>query len=165
MRWRERRSAQSAGVMKRHACMLFAIASFAACTNATNETWLQPPPSSLNAQYGGTLVDETTFFEVPASKLASAEVRLEHEPVVRVDGGAAVFGRSNFICDSPASVYLVRAQYTNGGTGRFNLYLVGTALVVSHFSLGESNRLDRSALVVCLKQKPLEVFGAVGGAA
>jgi hypothetical protein len=149
--------------MKRHACILAAIASITACTDAKTTSWLHPPPKSLGTRYD-RMVDEAAYFEVPTSELASAEARLAEDSVVLLGDASAFLGKKNAICESPASVYLVRAQFANGAGSRFNLYLVGTALVVSHFSLGGNTRLKRTALIVCLEQKPLEVLGVVGGA-
>ena len=148
--------------MKRLTCILAILACVSSCSE-TESAWLRPPPLSLGGVKDWTMVDETAFFEVPVSKLEAAEHALADVSVIPRDQGQGYFGRSDFVCEPPRRVYLVRALYMNGGTGGFTLYWAGSKLVISHSSMGGASPEKKSALVACLVQKPLEVFGAVGG--
>jgi hypothetical protein len=149
--------------MKRLTCILAILACVSSCSE-TESAWLRPPPQALGGVTDWIVVDETAFFEVPVSKLEAAEHALADVSVIPRDQGQGYFGRSAFVCEPPRRVYLVRAQYMNGGTGGFTLYWASSRLVVSHFSLGGASPVKKSALVACLAQKPLEVFGGVGAA-
>ena len=112
--------------------------------------WLEPPPASAGSPQQWKEIPATAFFEVPASRLAAAEAWLsDTAALLQEPNGIAYFGRPDFKCTESTRPYLVRALYTNGGTGRFSLHWAGSALVVSHESLGRSSRPFRSALVAC----------------
>lgn len=105
------------------------------------------------------------IFEVPASKLSAAEVYLANVAyVVQTGGSLGYFGRPDFACAAPAKPYLVRALYTDGGTGSFSLYWAGSSLVVAQGSLGPPDDPSKSALVACLSKEPTAVFSVLSGA-
>lgn len=96
--------------------------------------WLDPVPSSLGPPREWKAIPSDSFFEVPASKLATAEFWLANITIL-VQKNAVYFGRPEFQCSASSTLYLVRAAYLNGGTGDFKLFWADSALVVSHVSL------------------------------
>ena len=98
--------------------LLFSSSVFA----APPKTWLEPVPSSVGTGHDWTEIEATMFFEVPVSKLVTAEVWLADTSfLVQERSGVAYFGRPDFTCPVATKPYLVRAAYTNGGTGSFSL--------------------------------------------
>jgi hypothetical protein len=133
------------------------------CYAAPPGRWLEPAPASIGPSNKWMAISANAFFEVPASKLAAAESWLSERPILSQEG-ASFFGRPDFKCASFSKLYLVRAFYVNGGTGRFGLYWAGSALVVSHESLGPARDPSQSALVVCLARKPTAIYSLISGA-
>jgi len=130
------------------------------------DPWLSKMfPEASDAQ-SATLLPESSFFEVPVSKLAVAELRLAEQPAVAQEAYAAqYYGRAEFSCQASESLYLLRAVYTNGGTGAFQVQLLAAGSVwVSHHSLGRSSGTHRSALLACLPKQPARVFVSSSGA-
>lgn len=121
---------------------------------ATPKPWLQEIPTSAGAQQDWTEI--RTFFEVPASKLSTAEDSLAKKAYLRQTvGDMDFFGRPGFVCPGTTMPYLVRALYDNGGTGSFSLYWTQRGvLVVAHSSLGSPRTVLRSALIACLPAAP-----------
>jgi hypothetical protein len=158
-----RRSSQTLGLMKHLAILLllFSLSAFAAPPKA----WLEPVPSSAGTGHAWKEIAATSFFEVPVSKLDTAEVWLADTLfLVQAQSDVAYFGRPDFVCPAATKPYLVRATYINGGTGSFSLHWAGSALIVSHASLGPGGTPSRSALVACLSQAPSVVFSSLSGA-
>lgn len=132
---------------------------------APSGAWLNQVPSSLGTWRDWTEIPAGYFFEVPASKLGAAEFELADVAFLPQEkSGVSYFDRADFECPASTKPYLVRAAYINGGTGNFSLYWAGSALVVSHASLGPGGTPNRSALVACLLQAPTTVFSALSGA-
>lgn len=105
------------------------------------------------------------FFEVAASKEGTAEYWLKDRDVrSQTNADVKFFGQRNFGCAAPKELYLVRAEYENGGTGSFMLTRYGSNLLVAHGSLGPASGVRRSALIVCLDFRPTavsEISGAL----
>ena len=133
--------------------------------SAPTDPWLERVPESKGTWQQWTEVPKASFFEVPASKLPTAEVWLKNSSyLAQENSGVTYFGRPDFSCVLPAKAYLIRAAYINGGTGEFALYWAESALVVLHGSLGPLNPPSRSALVVCLSRAPTAVFSSLSTA-
>ena len=132
---------------------------------AAQDHWLAPISPAALAATPAEDIPESDFFEVAASKEGTAEYWLKDKVVMsqtKVD--IRFFGQRNFQCEAPKQLYLIRAAYENGGTGKFMLKRYGIALLVAHGSLGPASGVQRSALIVCLGFQPTEVFSAILGA-
>ena len=150
--------------MKQFIGMLFLLFSLSAAAGQA-ETWLQRVPESAGTWNTWTPIPNDSFFEVPASKLPTAESWLSEAPYsVQEQSGVSYFGRPDFVCTLPAKTYLIRAAYINGGTGEFGLYWAGSALVVSHGALGPSRPPSKTALIVCLSKAPTAIFSSLSTA-
>jgi hypothetical protein len=150
--------------MKNLATFFLVLLSFPA-TAAFSSDWLKPVPPSAGTWREWDEIPQGAFFEVPASKLTAAEAWLADNPYLAQEQNSIdYFGRPDFKCVAPAKLYLVRALYINGGTGRFGLHWAGSSLVVSHASLGPGGPPSKSALVVCLAKVPTGVFSSLSGA-
>lgn len=150
--------------MKYLANLLFACLAFPAIA-APSTAWLEQVPSSAGTWRDWKEVAPDSFFEVPASKLGTAEVWLANATfLAQEQSGVAYFGRPDFVCPAQTKPYLLRAAYINGGTGSFGLDWAGSMLVVSHASLGSGGAPSRTALVACLSQAPTAVFSSLSGA-
>jgi hypothetical protein len=138
--------------------MLLPLTALAASSTA----WLDQVPTSVGARQGWQEIPNENLFEVPASKLSTAEARLSRASFLAQEQGvAAYFGNRSFRCVAPAKVFLVRAAYIHGGTGSFTVYWAQSALVVSHDSLGSDSPPAKSALVACLSKAPTAVFSSL----
>jgi len=132
---------------------------------ASSEAWLDPVPASAGLRSDWAEIPNDAYFEVPASKLGTAEVWLADTAfLAQEQSGLKYFGRPDFKCPVSTKPYLVRAAYINGGTGGFGLHWAGSALVVSHASLGPGGAQHKSALVACLSTTPAAVFSSLSGA-
>jgi hypothetical protein len=121
--------------------------------------------SSIRSGSSTEDIPRESFFEVTASTEAMAESRLAEQAVVLLDRGVIRhYGQEKFQCLPSSQPYLARAVYQNGGSGDFSIKIAGSALVVGYMSLGTPSSMHRSALVVCLRFQPTEVFHALGGA-
>lgn len=150
--------------MKHLAYLLFVFLSFSAIA-APSKAWLDPVPTSAGSWRDWAEIPSDIFFEVPASKLGTAEVWLADTALMAQEqSGLTYFGRPDFKCPVSTKPYLVRAAYINGGTGSFSLHWAGSALVVSHASLGPGGAPRKSALVACLSKTPAAVFSSLSGA-
>ena len=150
--------------MKQFAAAFLTLFSLSSHASAA-EKWLEKVPASAGPWHNWTEVPRDSFFEVPASKLPTAESWLSDVAYLAQDSsGVSYFGRPNFACVAPATAYLVRASYVHGGTGEFRLYLADSELIVSHDSLGPSRPPSKTALVVCLANEPTAVFSSLSTA-
>lgn len=140
--------------------LLVSVAAF----GAPPKGWLEAAPASIGTWQDWTPIK--VFFEVPTSKLAAAETWLAHTHyLVQDQRGLAYFGRRGFSCPPAAKPYLVRAAFTNGGTGQYSLFWTHNAeLVVSHGSLGPGDPTRKSALIACLPNTPKAVYSVITGA-
>jgi hypothetical protein len=144
------------------AAILLALISSTAVASPVDQ-WLGPPPQSAVPSHDWTSISRESFFEIPVSKLATAEAWLAKNEVVD-QADASYFGHAEFRCALPSKLYLVRALYGNGGTGGFELKWAGSALIVLHESLGKAAVPSKSALMACLPKRPVAVYAVVGGA-
>ena len=132
---------------------------------AKDDSWLGPAPASIGTWPQWEQIPQGSFFEVPASKLPTAEAWLNDAPFLAQDrGGLSYFGHPEFQCSAAQMAYLIRAAYINGGTGEFQLFLAGSAIIVSHGSLGPYNPPSHTALVVCLPAAPTAVYSSLSTA-
>jgi hypothetical protein len=145
---------------------IFFVLSMSICAGVVASPagpWLEPVPSSLGSPREWKVIPNESFFEIPASKLATAEFWLANITTL-VQKNAAYFGRPEFNCSAGATLYLVRAAYLNGGTGDFKLFWAGSALVVAHVSLGSATNLSKSSLIVCLSIQPTAIYSLTSSA-
>lgn len=128
--------------------------------------WLVQAPASAGTWRDWSTIPTDSFFEVPASRLATAEAWLADKTFLAQEQRDLVyFGRPSFKCSDSDKPYLVRAQYVNGGTGRFDLWWTQNGdLVISHASLGPNGPPIKSAIVACLSKDPTAVFSSISGA-
>ncbi len=154
----------SLGLMKTLASLLLAVPL--AASAAPGENWLAQVPASAGNWRDWDTLAESSFFEVPASRLPAVEAWLSDVPyLLQEPSNLGYLGRPDFKCSGDKRLYLVRALYVNGGTGRFDLaWTKGSALVVSHASLGPGGPASKSAIVACLPGKPTAVFSSISGA-
>jgi len=128
------------------------------------DSWRNPPAAGDTAEPRGA-ISPNSFFEVPASRRATAEASLAGLPVVLLEEGAVhSISGGHFRCTYPEKPYLVRALYENPSTGRFDLERLGDSLWVGHNSLGPASGVHRSAIIVCLDFHPRRVFVSTSGA-
>ena len=143
--------------------LVLILPSFANAGNAEN--WLQPVPPAAGNVLSWVDISKETYFEIPASKLLAAEYWLRDSAFLpQEQNEIKYFGRPDFNCPASTKPYLVRAAYINGGTGSFGLHWAGSALIVSHASLGPSGSPSKSALIACLAKEPTAVFSSLSGA-
>jgi len=128
--------------------------------------WLVQAPASAGTWRDWSAIPVDSFFEVPASRLATAEAWLADKTfLAQEQSGLVYFGRPSFKCPDSDKPYLVRAQYVNGGTGGFHLLWTQNGdLVISHASLGPNGPPIKSAIVACLSKDPTFVFSSISGA-
>ena len=132
---------------------------------APSARWLEPITLAARTASPVEDIPESDFFEVAASKEDTAEYWLKDKTVLpQSQDDVRFFGQKNFQCSAPKHLYLVRAEYENGGTGSFMLKRYGSNLLVAHGSLGSASEIQRSALVVCLSFLPTGVFSEISGA-
>jgi hypothetical protein len=144
--------------MLKTAVLAILLCSFSLAS--TSDEWLEQVPQSIGPSQNWTPIPRESFFEVPASKLDAAKVWLAKDFILD-QADASYFDQPNFKCSRPSSLYLVRALYLNGGTGHFDLKWAGSAVVVSHASLGAATRPVRSVLVACLAKRPTAVYASI----
>lgn len=125
-----------------------------------SSAWLPEEPENIKAKSEKNIPDDK-YFEVSASKLEMAEDFLAKEPLFPERLPVDNWGSNGFKCGDGEKPYLVRALYGNGATGRFILSWKDEALIIGHASLGSSNSLKRSALIVCLSHAPEKIYGSV----
>ncbi|MFC3156007.1 hypothetical protein [Gilvimarinus japonicus] len=130
---------------------------------SAQDSWLSPYSGRINADVERIEVPVKSYFEVPASKLGTAEYWLSDSNYL-IRNINEYFGYVDFQCLDNEKMFLIRALYENGGTGRYRLYWVNSSLIVSHASLGKSSPPKKSALVVCLSKKPNAVYSSLSGA-
>lgn len=148
---------------------LFAIILLA-CIGSTyaapRNSWLRQMPNDLRPS--GTLLPlaDDQFAEIPASKLQSAKERLEEAAIseLKEDFEVTAFAPRGFSCKYGERAFLVRALYEYGHRGHWELFLIGPNLLVRNAALGPPSEANKSALVLCLKAMPVDVYVEVYGA-
>ncbi|UYB52746.1 hypothetical protein OCJ37_01905 [Xanthomonas sp. AM6] len=129
------------------------------------ESWLRAPATNINTAKIVKPVPRDYIFEVPVSLFDMAMEELRAKPIVPLQSyDVDSFSRWHFSCPRATSPYLVRAVYSNGGTGGYHLQQVDSSLWVGHASLGASSGEHRSALLACLDFQPSQVFVLSSGA-
>jgi hypothetical protein len=133
---------------------------------ASTPQWLEPVPPELGGWYKWEEIPSSLYFEVVASKLYVAQHDLAKSPFLQLEHNSTVtyYGGRGFQCEAPAKAYLLRALYSNGGTGGFTLHWADSSLIVGHGSLGPGGAVEQSALVACLNRAPTVVYSVVSGA-
>lgn len=133
--------------------------------DAQKDSWFHTVPSGTSSFSEKSELPAALYFEVAASRLGTAEYWLERDAAIQLrPDSTRYFGQWAFLCPLGTAPYLVRAVYENGGTGAFSLFQGGGALLIQHASLGAANGIHRTALVVCLRERPTEVFHVLYGA-
>lgn len=154
--------------MKCHAglyLLLAALPGLAFASDSDSDSWLTSSAPEIGHARVIKEIPTELYFEVPVSLLDVAEIRLEKESVVPLSNiDLKWFSRGHFSCPSTTVPSLVRAVYSNGGTGGYYLQRTDASLWVAHQSLGVSTGEHRSALLVCLEFKPSQVFVTSSGA-
>jgi hypothetical protein len=149
--------------MRRLVILILAGAAWHAVANPADD-WIRSRTIEVGAAKVLVKVPRSLFFEVPVSLFEEAERRLQPQQIVKLEPyDVENLSRKHFTCPRETTGYLVRAVYTNGSTGGYELTQLESALWVSHSSLGESSGTHRSALIACLRYEPSEVFITAGG--
>jgi hypothetical protein len=127
--------------------------------------WLGEVPQALWPRSDWQELPSGSFAEVPVSRFFVTRIELAEKAFVPQSPSAAssILGRE-FECAKGSQPYLVRALFTIGGTGRFNILWAKDSLVVEHGSLGTGNVKGESALIACLSRPPAAVFSHVASA-
>jgi hypothetical protein len=150
--------------MRRIAILTLAAVACQAVANPA-EDWLSPRAIEVNAAKVLVEISRDLIVELPVSMFEEAEQRLQSQAIVELQAyDVENLSRSHFSCPRDTTAYLVRAVYTNGNTGGYQLTQLDSALWVSHVSLGVSRGMHRSALIACLRFKPSSVVVTSGGA-
>ena len=119
--------------------------------------WVARPPEP-NWHTEAKSLNREDFYEVSASKETVAVLDLEPKSIISLTEEQARWWTGHYYkCEQGKKPYLVRALYGQGGTGAYSLFRLGSALVVSHGSLGDP-AMNRSALIVNLDFEPMEVY-------
>ena len=152
--------------MKCHAGLYLLLAALPVLALASDsDSWLTSSSPEIGHARIIKEIPAGLYFEVPVSLFEVAEIRLEKKWVVPLSNiDLKWFSRGHFSCPSTTVPSLVRAVYSNGGTGGYYLQRTDASLWVAHQSLGVSTGERRSALLVCLDFKPSQVFVTSSGA-
>jgi hypothetical protein len=139
---------------------------FASALATPKNSWLQAMPTERWPGGDVPRLDELSLTEILASKLQGAEERLAKRSIVELKEEYEIshFAPRAFSCRSGERAYLVRALYEYGHRGHWEVLLIGSDVVVRNSALGPPAKAYRSALVLCLKKQPRNVFVEVTGA-
>lgn len=120
------------------------------------ESWINLPV----VPFVGSKIEKSEIYEVAASKeIEAVEGNLNYFPFVEIDEKTAnYYTNSHFSKRQGFHIYLVRAVYTNVRTGEYIITKMGSSIFVNHGSLGESNSIHKTALVVNLNFKLQSIF-------
>jgi hypothetical protein len=133
-------------------------------TVAAND-WLRAPDAESSSFVGSTELSGNAYSEVSASTLLRAVATLADQPFVLLNqASVSDFSSGHFTCVFPQQAYLVRAVYQNEATGGFSIRIKDGALLVSHGSLGQPSEKQKTALVVCLRSAPTDLFVSASSA-
>lgn len=124
--------------------------------------WLNVPDRAFHAEES-EIVSKDQFFEVHASQIpavVSQDLKDAHFVALN-DSTAQTYKGSAFHCSSGQQPFLLRAVYGNRGTGSFQVARTNASVLISHGSLGRTTRLNKTALVVCLRNAPDAVYTTV----
>ena len=117
--------------------------------------WQARPPTENSEKKA---LNDEDFYEVSASKEAIAVFDLKTESILPLTEDTAKWYTGHYYkCAKGKKPYLIRAIYGQGGTGGYSLYRIGSALWISHGSLG-SPAMNRSALIVNLDFEPTNIY-------
>ena len=123
--------------------------------------WVSPPTNLIEASKEAEL-PSTTYQEVVSREAAAAHTALTKTGVLRLSSSeTAAYTDNSLKCPEKTMPYLVRALIGNRGTGHFFVSRSGTAIVISHGSLGHTSNAEETALVVCLSSQPSAVYGSI----
>lgn len=127
--------------------------------SAARDKWITELPEHCLHNLNMPRISDVDLMEVPKSRFYVAENRLENSEYIDLHEMLARYYLGDFYSKPESKTpFLVRAVYSNGGTGKFNAYWCGNDLVIGHSSLGKSWREERSVLVINLAKKPEKVF-------
>ena len=154
--------------MRKQAPIALALFLSQACLAFAADEWLNPPPAELVLKFflDGKPLPKRDIYEVPLTRF---DVALHHHlvkaPIVRLDcKEAEYFLHGHYECPQGKDPYLVRAVYTNPGTGAFGVIPYASDLLITHGSLGAPGEPGRVALIVNLASQPARVFIRYSGA-
>ncbi len=128
---------------------------------ASPDTWIVEPPREV-AISKVPAIPTVDVFEVVASKHSLATGDLRKIAVTPIsEERARLYTGHYYVCPKGKRPFLVRGLVGFAGTGHFRAYRVGTAIWVSHESLGDQIISSRTALVVNLDFEPSSAYVTV----
>jgi hypothetical protein len=127
---------------------------------------LAAPAIALAEGTAGEVSPIVGFTEVVASKLESAQSRLDGADFVELQDGTEGkrFAGRNFSCTMGNYAYLVKANYDHSGAAEFVVRRSGSTLSIAYESLGRASPVRSTALVLCLPVQITLASSFVGGA-
>ena len=130
---------------------------FASRISFAMDNWLGEFPSECKIYSDEFLIEKSNVFEVVVSKQGIAETRLSDVSFLEISERLVTYYVGRDIDQTKfkgKKIVLTRALFSNGATGGFEVFYCNGNLVVHHSSLGFSEYLERSALVVLLDELP-----------
>jgi hypothetical protein len=139
--------------------LFMAFAGFATSASEV-DSWIVAPPDIAGANT--TAIPPGDVFEVVASMCGNAGAELQKKTFVALsEKSAKHFTGTYYSCPKGKKPYLVRGVYGFAGTGAFFVSKIGTAVWVSHRSLGDDFTSTRTALILNLDFEPTAVYSFV----
>ena len=140
--------------------------SFESAIAGLSDSWINKMPTE--SWPGGNIprLAEKNLIEIQSSKLRSAEERLTGTAIseLRESYELLQFAPRGFSCPSGERAYLVRALYEYGERNHWEVLMIGPDIIVRGSALGPHAQAHRSALVLCLKKRPRNIYVEVHGA-
>ena len=121
--------------------------------------WINNPPEGFRA--GAVPIEKRGVYEVVHSKREEAVLlRLSDRAFLQLSTQQGVHFTGEYMtCENGTTPYLIRAPFSYGG--EFAVFSKGNEVLVEHNSMGHSSPINHSALVVCLRSEPLEIYSQV----
>jgi hypothetical protein len=129
------------------------------------ESWLRAPnEGQLRDFVSLPSLPKSDIYEVAPTKIDGAVlVYLAKGPFAIISCSAADFlAGGHYNCSDGKKPILVRAVFSNGGTGSFAIRYDGKTLYVDHASLGNLGAIRNVPLIVNLPSAPTEVYSWAG---
>jgi hypothetical protein len=128
---------------------------------AEPDPWINAPPAKLPLAEEAKL-PATDLFEVVASMNGNAQFDLQKKSFIALSEAAARKLTGHYYsCPRGKRPYLVRAVAGFAGTGKFHVYRIEQAVLISHESLGRGWATSRTALVLNLDFEPNAAYATV----
>jgi hypothetical protein len=147
------------------AAFLVMMSSYFVAHAAESNSWQHlPSGDQISNWLDLPAVPKTKIYEVVPTKVETAQAwYLANAPVAVLTCEDADFlAGGRYSCDENAKPILVRAVYSNGGTGNFTVRHDDKTLFVHHGSLGNLGSVKNLPLIVSLPFVPVEVFAWAG---